>query len=134
MSRLFPLISFESDYEKTHGCIERRSIDVLPANAAGIDTDWPSVKHICRLTRFRQGKTTGEWKDPEQEVVYLIASRLHKPKRQCPAQHLFPYRVRSQNPEIRLAFANPRHRTISGRQEQGPSPVRRLIPRFTESP
>jgi len=74
MSRLFPLISFESDYEKTHGRIERRSIDVLPANAAGIDTDWPSVKHICRLTRFRQGKTTGEWKDPEQEVVYLIAS------------------------------------------------------------
>jgi hypothetical protein len=35
------------------------------------------------------------------------------------------------NPEICLAFTNPRHRTISGRQEQGPSPVLRLtLPPF----
>ena len=73
-SRFSPLVSFESDCEKTHGRIERRSIDVLPAKAAGIEKDWPSVKHICRVTRFRQGKKNGEWKDPEEEVVYLIAS------------------------------------------------------------
>ena len=57
--------------------------------------------------------------------------RLHQPKRQCAAQHLFPYWICSQNPEICLAFTNPRHRTISGRQEQGPSPVLRLtLPPF----
>jgi predicted transposase YbfD/YdcC len=27
----------------------------------------------CRVTRFRQGKKN-EWKDPKEEVVYLIAS------------------------------------------------------------
>jgi len=31
------------------------------------------VKHICRVTRFRQGKKNGQWKEPEKEVVYLIA-------------------------------------------------------------
>ncbi len=72
-SRFFPLISYDSDDEKAHGRIERRSIDVLPAQAAGIERDWPSVKHICRVTRFRQGKKNGRWKEPEQEVVYLIA-------------------------------------------------------------
>ena len=51
---VFPLVSFESDCEKTHGRIERRSIEVLPAIAAGIEKDWPSVQHICRVTRFRQ--------------------------------------------------------------------------------
>jgi predicted transposase YbfD/YdcC len=35
---------------------------VLPANAAGIENDWSSVKHICRVTRFRQGKKNGQWK------------------------------------------------------------------------
>jgi predicted transposase YbfD/YdcC len=47
---------------------------VLPATAAGIEKDWPSVEHICRVTRLRQSKKNGEWKDPEEEVVYLIAS------------------------------------------------------------
>ena len=46
---------------------------MLPANAAGIENDWSSVKHICRVTRFRQGKKNGQWKEPETEVVYLIA-------------------------------------------------------------
>jgi predicted transposase YbfD/YdcC len=74
MSRFFPLVSFESDCEKTHGRIERRSIAVLPARAVGIDKDWPGVQHICRVTRFLQGKKNGQWKDPDVEVVYLIAS------------------------------------------------------------
>ena len=52
---VFPLVSFEGVIQKAHGRIERRSIDVLPANAAGIENDWSSVKHICRVTRFRQG-------------------------------------------------------------------------------
>jgi hypothetical protein len=60
---------------------------VLPANAAGIENDWSSVKHICRVTRFRQGKKNGQWNEPEKEVVYLIA-RFPKgeasPKRSCP--------------------------------------------------
>ena len=49
-------------------------IDVLPAKAAGIEEDWPSVKHICRVTRSRQVRKHGAWKSPEAEVVYLIAS------------------------------------------------------------
>jgi hypothetical protein len=72
-SRFFPLVSFEGDLEKAHGRIERRSIDVLPAQAAGIENDWPSVKQVCRVTRFRQGMKNGRWKEPEEEVVYLIA-------------------------------------------------------------
>ena len=46
---------------------------MLPANAAGIENDWSSVKHICRVTRFRQGKKNGQWNEPEKEFVYLIA-------------------------------------------------------------
>ena len=46
---------------------------MLPANAAGIENDWSSVKHVCRVTRFRQGKKNGQWNEPEKEVVYLIA-------------------------------------------------------------
>ena len=47
---------------------------MLPAEAAGIGEDWPTVKHICRVRRTRQRKTRGAWKPPEQEVVYLISS------------------------------------------------------------
>jgi hypothetical protein len=65
--------TYEGAVEKAHGRIERRSIDVLPANAAGIENDWSSVKHICRVTRFRQGKKNGQWNEPDKEVVYLIA-------------------------------------------------------------
>ena len=47
---------------------------MLPAEAAGIGEDWPTVKHICRVRRSRQGQKRGAWKPPEEEVVYLIAS------------------------------------------------------------
>jgi len=73
MSRFFPLISFEGAFETAHGRIEQRSIDVLPAQAAGIGQDWPSARQICRVTRYRQGKKNGQWKKAEQEIVYLIA-------------------------------------------------------------
>ena len=71
---VFPLIFFRSGHDKAHGRIERRLIDVLPAKAAGIEEDWPSVKHICRVTRSRQVRKHGAWKPSEVEVVYLIAS------------------------------------------------------------
>src|ERR1019366_2452313 len=61
----FSLASFAGGYEKAHGRIERRSIGVLPAQAAGIEQDWPGVKHICRVTRFRQDKKSGQWKELE---------------------------------------------------------------------
>lgn len=70
---VFPLRSFEGAVEKAHGRLERRFIDVLPASAAGIENDWPSAKQICRLTRLRQGKKHGQWREAEKEVVYLIA-------------------------------------------------------------
>jgi predicted transposase YbfD/YdcC len=47
---------------------------VLPASAAGIEKDWPSVKQICRVTRFRQRMKNCEWEDPGIEVAYLITS------------------------------------------------------------
>jgi hypothetical protein len=74
MSRFSPLSTFADCPEKGHGRIEQRSIEVLPAKAAGIEKEWPAVESICRVTRLRQGKKNGEWKDPEEEVVYLIAS------------------------------------------------------------
>src|SRR5208283_289448 len=60
--------------------------------------------------------------------------RLHKSKRRSAAKHLFPYWLRAQNIEIRLALSNPSNRAVPGRQEQGPALVRHVIPDFTESP
>jgi len=48
-------------------------IDVLPAAAAGIADQWPTVQQICRLARSRQSKTNGKWQET-QETVYLITS------------------------------------------------------------
>ena len=47
---------------------------MLPARAADIEKDWPSVKQICRVTRFRQPMKNGEWKDLGVEVAYLVTS------------------------------------------------------------
>lgn len=47
---------------------------MLPAKAAGFEKEWPAVESICRVTRFRQGKKNGEWKNPGKEAGYLIAS------------------------------------------------------------
>lgn len=73
-SRFFPLCSWDSGVEKAHGRIERRAIDVLPAEAAGIEREWPTVEQICRVRRWRQVKKNGEWQKPQHEVVYLISS------------------------------------------------------------
>ena len=57
-SRFFPLCSWNSGVEKAHGRIEWRAIDVLPAEAAGIQGEWPTVRQICRVIRSRQVKKT----------------------------------------------------------------------------
>jgi predicted transposase YbfD/YdcC len=72
-SRFSPLVSFESDCEKTHGRIERRSIDVLPARAAGIEKDWPSVQHICTIYM------DGTWMAAEE----IARGRLDKANADC---------------------------------------------------
>lgn len=41
MSRFSPLCTWDSGVEKAHGRIGRRTIDVLPAAAAGIEREWP---------------------------------------------------------------------------------------------
>jgi len=73
-SRFFPLCTWDSGVEKAHGRIERRTIDVLPAAAAGIEREWPTVRQICRIKRWRQFKKNGEWQPPQHEVVHLISS------------------------------------------------------------
>ena len=73
-SRFFPLRSWNSGVEKAHGRIEWRAIDVLPAEAAGIQGEWPTVRQICRVIRSRQVKKNGEWQKPQHEVVYLVSS------------------------------------------------------------
>ena len=73
-SRFFPLCSWNSGVEKAHGRIEWRAIDVLPAEAAGIQGEWPTVRQICRVIRSRQVKKNGEWQKPQHEVVYLVSS------------------------------------------------------------
>jgi len=70
---VFPLVSFGSDCEKTHGRIERRSIDVLPARAAGIEKDWPSVQHICTICM------DGIWMAAEE----IARGRLDKANADC---------------------------------------------------
>ncbi|MGJ0531953.1 hypothetical protein [Methylocystis sp.] len=45
----------------------------MAAVAAGIEQDWPSVTHVCRVTRIRQVKKNSQWKEAETEIVYLIA-------------------------------------------------------------
>jgi len=70
---VFPLSAFAGGCEKAHGRIEQRSIDALPAKAAGIEEDWPSVTHVCRVERIRQAKRNGEWQAAQKAVVYLNA-------------------------------------------------------------
>ena len=45
----------------------------MPAEAAGIADEWPTVRQICRLWRSRQIKKNGQWQEA-QETVYLITS------------------------------------------------------------
>src|SRR5271157_6418569 len=71
-SRFFPLCSWNSAVEKAHGRIEWRAIDVLPAEAAGIQGEWPTVRQICRVIRSRQVKKNAEWQKPQHEVVYIL--------------------------------------------------------------
>jgi len=73
-SRLFPLAHYDSGIEKAHGRIERRVIDVLPAEAAGISDEWPTVRQICRVTRLRSRRIEGKWQTPQEEIVYLVTS------------------------------------------------------------
>ena len=80
----FPLCSWNSGVEKAHGRIEWRAIDVLPAEAAGIQGEWPTVRQICRVIRSRQVKKNAEWQKPQHEVVYLVSSLPTKPRhRRC---------------------------------------------------
>jgi hypothetical protein len=74
MRRLSPLASYDSGIEKAHGRIERRLIEALPVEAAGINEEWPTVRQICRVTRWRQRKINGKWQEPKVEIVYLITS------------------------------------------------------------
>jgi predicted transposase YbfD/YdcC len=49
-------------------------IDVLPAKAARIACEWPTVRQICRIRRWRLQKVNGKWQEPQEETVYLITS------------------------------------------------------------
>jgi predicted transposase YbfD/YdcC len=73
-SRFFPLATFDSGAAKAHGRIERRRIEVLPAQAPDITQDWPTVSQICRVTRSRQRRVNGVWQEPHMETAYLITS------------------------------------------------------------
>ena len=42
--------------------------------AAGIDDEWPTVRQICRVTRWRQRKINGKWQEPKVEIIHLITS------------------------------------------------------------
>ncbi|HYA79604.1 MAG TPA: hypothetical protein VED87_01575, partial [Methylocystis sp.] len=46
----------------------------MPAEAAGVDDEWSTVRQICRVTRWRQRKVNGKWREPKVEIVYLITS------------------------------------------------------------
>jgi hypothetical protein len=120
---------------------------VLPAEAAGIQGEWPTVRQICRVIRSRQVKKNGEWQKPQHEVVYLVSSLpaaaspqallgvnrdhwrieiMHRNKDVILGEDGYTnrcdnaprtHRLRSQNPEIRRTLTDPRHRALSGRQK-----------------
>ena len=49
---------------------------MLPAEAAGIQGEWLTVRQICRVIRSRQVKKNAEWQKPQHEVVYLVSSLI----------------------------------------------------------
>ena len=42
---------------------------------AGVDDEWPTVRQICRVTRWRPRKVNGKWREPKLAIVHRIASR-----------------------------------------------------------
>ena len=66
---------FDSGFDKQHGRIERRIIEILPASCANISETWPNVKTICKVTRFRQIQSRQGWRQETKEVRYLICSK-----------------------------------------------------------
>ena len=62
----FPVARYESGAEKAHGRIEQRSTEVLPAEAAGIKDEWPTVRQICRVCRSRQIKRRDAGRKPRK--------------------------------------------------------------------
>ena len=108
------------------------------SNAAGIENEVERETHLPRHA-LRQGKKNGQWKEPETEVVYLIArfpdgeaspeallsanrghwgiEIMHRTKTSSSARTAtqieattrretsFPYWLRAQNFEIRLALS-----------------------------
>ena len=46
---------------------------MLPAQAADITQEWPTVSQICRVTRSHQRRVKGVWQE-QQEAAYLITS------------------------------------------------------------
>ena len=70
---VFPPCSWNSGVEKAHGRIDGAR-SRLPAEAAGIPGEWPTVRQICRVIRSRQVKKNAEWQKPQHEVVYLVSS------------------------------------------------------------
>src|SRR4029077_17012233 len=73
-SRFFPLCTWDGGVEKAHGRIEQRAIDVLPAEAAGIEGECSRVGQISRVRLWRQVKKNGVCQPPQHEVVHLISS------------------------------------------------------------
>ncbi|MGH6845484.1 MAG: DUF3363 domain-containing protein [Methylocella sp.] len=55
-----------------HGRIERRTLEVLPAKAAGIARAGPTLRQICRGKRWRRQEVNGQWREPREETIDLI--------------------------------------------------------------
>jgi hypothetical protein len=98
------------------------------------DRPFSEWRGLARSALVRQSRPLGHRDHASKQGRHPRRGRLHKSKRRSAAKHLFPYWLRAQNIEIRLALSNPSSRTVPGRQEQGLALVRRVIPDFTESP
>ena len=46
---------------------------MLPAKAAGSAREWPTVRKICRVKRWRWQKVNGKSQESQEETVYPIA-------------------------------------------------------------
>ena len=71
------------------------------------DRPFSGWRGIARSAVVRQSRPLGHRNHASKQRRHPRRGRLHISKRRCAAKHLFPYWLRAQNFEIRLALSNP---------------------------
>lgn len=75
-NQVFTPTLWQDPEKKGHGRIERRCVELLPADALSerMRSKWSTVRSIMRITRNRDTVRAGKIVDRQTETVYLITS------------------------------------------------------------